>query len=228
MMSRPVRFSPGPTTGPTQLSPAAFKEHTEHELDQFSDEKLIAYLRDASAAGNHRAGKRALAILVYGHAANVERRLALKMPRYAVPDVAHDALVRAIASAFDGTSQGEFRSWLNTITDRTAVDWYRRRASRPEETLLPSEHQGEDGVWGDEPADAGEAGAVELHLIIEELVAELSPPHRQVIEIHVFEGVPAAETCERVDGMSPDNVAKIASRFRQRLRQTLEEAERGT
>ena len=58
-----------------------------------------------------------------------------------------------------------------------------------------------------------EAGAVELHLIIEELVAELSPAHRQVVELHVFEGVPAAETCERVDGMSPDNVAKIASRF---------------
>jgi len=40
--------------------------------------------------------------------------------------------------------------------------------------------------------------------------------------MHVFEGLSAPEVCERLDGMSPDNVAKIASRFRQRMRQALE------
>jgi RNA polymerase sigma factor (sigma-70 family) len=210
------------------LPAARFKKKPDHELDKLSDEKLIAYLRAASAAGEHAAAKRALAILVYGHAANVERRLLLRMPRWAVQECAHDALVRAIASAFDGTSNGEFHSWLNTITDRAAVDWFRRRERRPKETLLPSEHAGEDDVWGEEPATASEAGAVELQLILEEIVAELSPRHRQVIELHVLEGMPAAETCEHVDGMSPDNVAQIASRFRRRLRGTLEEADRAT
>jgi RNA polymerase sigma factor (sigma-70 family) len=206
------------------LPPAKFRTQPDHELDQLSDEKLISYLRDAAAAGAHDAAKRALAILVYGHAANVERRMRLRMPSYAAQDAAHDALVRAIASAFDGTSEGEFHSWLNTITDRTAADWFRRRDRRPSETPLPSEHAGDDDVWGEEPAAASEAGAVELQLILEGIVAELNPQHRRVIELHVLDGLTAAETCEQIDGMSPDNVAQIASRFRKRLRHTLEEA----
>ena len=71
-------------------------------------------------------------------------------------------------------------------------------------------------------------GAVELRLILEEVMAELSPDHRRVIELHVLDGLPAAETCEHIDGMSPDNVAQIASRFRRRLREVLEEANRRT
>jgi RNA polymerase sigma factor (sigma-70 family) len=209
------------------LTPARFRKQSDHELDQLADEKLIAYVRDASSAKDYPAAKRALAILVYGHAANVERRMLLRMPRWAVQDAAHDALVRAITSAFDGTSEGEFHSWLNTITDRTAVDWFRRRGRRPEETLLPSEHAGDDEIWGDEPATASETGAVELQLILEEIVADLSPAHRKVIELHVLDGLSAAETCTRMQGMSPDNVAKIASRFRKRLRETLEAAEGG-
>jgi RNA polymerase sigma factor (sigma-70 family) len=169
-----------------------------------------------------------LAILVYGHAANVERRMVFRLPRWAAQDAAHDALVRAITSAFDGTSEGEFHSWLNTIVERTAIDWFRRRERRPSETPLPSEHAGEDDIWGQEPASASEAGAIELQLILEEIMAELSPAHRQVIELHVLDGLPALQTCERIDGMSPDNVAQIASRFRKRLREVLEQADRRT
>jgi DNA-directed RNA polymerase specialized sigma24 family protein len=165
------------------LLSARFKAQSDHELDQLSDEKLISYLRDASGAAAHEASRRALAILVYGHGANVERRLLLRMPRWAVQDAAHDALVRAIASAFDGTSEGEFRSWLNTITDRTAVDWFRRRDRRPTEIPLPSEHVGDEEIWGEEPAVASEAGAVELQLILDDIVAELSPPHRRVMAV---------------------------------------------
>ena len=208
------------------MPPARFKQQPDHELDQLPDEKLIAYLRAASRAGDHQAAKRALAFLVYCHAANVERRMLLKMPRFAAQDAAHEALVRAITSAFDGTSEGEFHSWLNTITDRTAVDWFRRRERRPDERPLPSEHTREEEVWGEEPASASEAGAVELRLVLEELMAELSPQHRQVIELHVFDGHSAVETCERVEEMSPDNVAQIASRFRKRLREVLEETDR--
>jgi RNA polymerase sigma factor (sigma-70 family) len=206
--------------------PSAFRQQPDHELDQLSDERLIAYLREAASAGDQAAAKRGLAILVYGHAANVERRMLLRMPRYAAQDAAHDALVRAITSAFDGTSEGEFHSWLNTICDRTAIDWFRKRERRPRETLLPSEHAGDDEVWGDEPATASEAGAIELQLILAEIMAELSPSHRQVIELHVLDGLPAAETSARVDGIKPDNVAQIASRFRKRLREVLEEADR--
>lgn len=185
-------------------------------------------MRDACGAGDRQAADRALALLVYGHAKNVERRMLTRMPRWAAQDAAHDAIVRAITSAFDGTSEGEFHSWLNTIIDRTAVDWFRRRERRPNETKLPSEHAADEEVWGREPESPSETGAVELRLILDEVMAELSPIHRQVVELHVLDGYTADQTCERVAWMSPDNVAQIASRFRKRLSQVLEATSSGT
>lgn len=207
------------------MAPPRFRTRPDHELDQLSDGQLIAYLREASSAGQTAAAKRALAILVYGYAKNVERRMLTRLPRWAAQDAARDALVRAITSAFDGTSEGEFHSWLNTIVDRTAVDWFRRRERRPVETRLPSEHAADEEVWGREPESPSETGAVALQLILKEIMAELSPTHRKVVELHVLDGHPAADVCGQVDGMSPDNVAQIASRFRKRLREVLEAAE---
>jgi RNA polymerase sigma factor (sigma-70 family) len=164
---------------------------------------------------------------VYGYEPDVKRRLSLKVPIHAIEDVAHDALVRAVAAAFDGSSQGEFRSWLHTIVDRTAVDFYRRAERRPKETLLPSEHTGEEKVWGTEPFTDSEAGAVELRIVVDEVIGTFNEKHRQVIELHVFSGMPATQVCERIDGMSEDNVAQIASRFRGKLRQRLDERSGG-
>jgi RNA polymerase sigma factor (sigma-70 family) len=196
---------------------------SDHELHSLSDDELIAYIRDARAAGELAAGRRALAFLVYGYEPDVKRRVSLKLPKHVVEDVAHDALVRAIAAAFDGSSQGEFRSWLHTIVDRTAVDYYRRAERRPKETVLPSEHTGEEEVWGDEPFTDSEAGAVELRIIIDEVIDTFNEKHRQVIELHVFLGLTATQVCERIGAMSEDNVAQIASRFRARLRLRLDE-----
>jgi DNA-directed RNA polymerase specialized sigma24 family protein len=86
--------------------------------------------------------------LVFGYERAVKRRLSIKVPGHVVDDLAHDALVRAITAAFDGSSVGEFRNWLHTIVDRTAADFFRRAERRPKETILPSEHAGDEDVWG--------------------------------------------------------------------------------
>jgi RNA polymerase sigma factor (sigma-70 family) len=130
--------------------------------------------------------------------------------------------VKAIAAAFDGTSQGEFRSWLHTIVDRTAVDWFRRAGRRPKEAPLPSEHLVEEHVWGDEPFTPSHSGEVELRIVMDEVMDELSDKHRQVIELQVFEGLTAREVCDGIDGMTEDNVAQIASRSRAKLRRRLD------
>lgn len=199
-----------------------FQPLPDHELHQLSDEYLIAYTRQARDRGKLAHARRGLTFLVYGYERDVRRRLSMKVPERAVDDLTHDALVRAIAAAFDGTSVGEFRSWLHTIVDRAAVDYHRRAARRPKETVLPSEHAGEEGVWGEEPVSDSHAGAVELRIIIEELMSELSGKHRRVIELHVLGAMSAAEVCDRIDRMSPDNVAQIASRFRAKLRARLD------
>jgi RNA polymerase sigma factor (sigma-70 family) len=200
----------------------AFQPRPDHELQQLADEELIVYIRQARDAVALSDARRGLMLLVYGYERDVKRRLSIKVPREVVDDLAHDALVRAIAAAFDGTSVGEFRGWLHTIVDRTAVDFFRRAERRPRETLLPSEHRHEDDVWGAEPAVEGEAGAVELRIVVEEVLDGLNEKHRLVIEQHVFAGLTAAEVCGRIDGMSEDNVAQITSRFRGTLRDRLD------
>jgi RNA polymerase sigma factor (sigma-70 family) len=201
----------------------SFHPFPDHELDRLTDDQLIAYIRDARDAGDLGAGRRALMFLVYGYERDVKRRLSLRLPSHAIDDVAHDALVKAIAAAFDGSSQGEFRSWLHTIVDRTAVDWFRRAERRPKETRLPSEHAGDEEVWGDEPVTSSHSGEVELRIIIDEVIETFNEKHRQVIELHVFLGLTAAQVCERIEGMSEDNVAQIASRFRAKLRERLDQ-----
>jgi RNA polymerase sigma factor (sigma-70 family) len=204
------------------LRPVSFRLLPDHELQTLADEPLIAYIRDSRTEGELAAGRRGLAILVYGYERDVKRRLSLRVPAHVVDDVAHDALVRAIAAAFDGTSVGEFRSWLHTIVDRAAVDFFRRAERRPKESILPSEHAGEEDVWGAEPSIDSEAGAVELRLIVEEVLETFNEKHRLVIDLHVFGGLTANEVCDRIEGMSVDNVAQIASRFRAKLRARLD------
>jgi RNA polymerase sigma factor (sigma-70 family) len=199
-----------------------FRPLPDHNLQQLSDEELIAYIRAARDEGQLAHGRPALAILVFGYERDVKRRLSFKVPKHAVDDLAHDALVKAIAAAFDGSSVGEFRSWLHTIVDRTAVDFFRRAQRRPKETLLPSEHAGEEDVWGAEPMVDGEARAVELRIVVDEVLDTFNERHRLVVELHVFGGLTAAEVCGRIDGMSEDNVAQIASRFRAKLRARLD------
>ncbi len=204
------------------LLAVSFEPLSDLQLQQLDDDRLIAYIRDARDRDQRLVARRGLMILVYGYERDVKRRLSIKVPNHVVDDLAHDALVRAIAAAFDGTSVGEFRSWLHTIVDRTAVDFFRRAERRPKEAILPSEHEGEEGVWGAEPATDGEAGAVELRIVVEEVLESFNEKHRLVIELHVFAALTAAEVCDRIEGMSVDNVAQIASRFRAKLRARLD------
>jgi len=200
----------------------SFQPLPDHELNELSDDDLIAYIRAARDAGELAHARRGLMFLVFGYEDDVKRRVRLKVPDRFVDDLARDALVKAIGAKFDGSAVGEFRSWLRTIVDRTIADHYRGTERRPKETSLPSEHAGEDDVWGEEPMVDSEAGAVELWLIVEEVLESFNDRHRLVIELHVFEELTAAEVCARMEGMSEDNVAQIACRARARLRERLE------
>ena len=102
-----------------------FRALGEADLGRLEDDALIAYVRSARRHG-HASSRVALAVLVYGHWHNVARRVALKVPAAMVEDVTSDVLVSALQSAFDGSSQGEFHVWLQTITARRIADFHRR------------------------------------------------------------------------------------------------------
>ena len=196
-----------------------FHPHTEAELGRLADEELIGYLRDAHAAGARDAARTALQILVYGYWDHVGFRLERKLPAHAVEDVTGDVIVRAIQSAFSGQSVGEFRSWLNTITDRATVDFYRARSRHPEEVPLETE---DDEAPSKEPVAPDTRGYVEAQAVVEQVLDELRPDHRRAVEIVVFEDRPASAAAAEVDGMTTANAYQVVSRFRGRVRELLE------
>ena len=199
----------------------SFRELPEHELNRLDDDALVAYGRAARAAGEPQAARAALAILIWGLEGLVRHRIALRTPQHAVDELTREVLVRAVGAAFDGRSVGEFRSWLNTIVQRTVADWYRTRERRVQETPLPEEHDG-DEVWSAASRVEDETGAVELRMVVDEVIATLPDAHREVIDLYVFDGFTASEVCARISSMSEANVHQIASRFRGALRERLE------
>lgn len=188
-----------------------FRPLDEAALERLDDEALIAYMREAGTSGDPSAAL-ALAILVFGHWPNVERRVRMKVPAAHVEDLTGDIVADAIASAFEGKSVGEFVSWLNTITQRAIADFYRRGPGRMKQAGEPPA----------EPAEPSEAGVVAVRDAIGRVMAMLRPDHRRVVDLVVFEDRSAAEAVQAVDGMSEANVHQIVSRFRAALRGELQ------
>jgi RNA polymerase sigma factor (sigma-70 family) len=171
----------------------------------------------------------AVRMLVFGHMANVQRRVRMRVPAERVDEVAGAAVVSAVASAvsYEGESVGQFVNWLNRIVDRRIADFHRRK--RLDETPLVEEHEGEEGIWGEVPLVSDATGLVEVRMVIERLLEKLNDVHRRVVELYVFERWEAREAAERVNRelpdldppMSVDNVHQIAKRFRDDLRDHL-------
>ena len=208
-----------------------FNRLSESELDRLTSDELIEHIRRAAAAGRADCAQSAFAVLCYRHLEDIKRRIALRVPREEVEDQAMTVILAAIKSAFDGTSIGGFRVWLNRIIDRRGIaDFHRAREDKPQPGPLPTEHLGEGDIWGDEPADADESGRVVVESLIEEAMDGLTGAHRDVIEFNVFEDLDATATAERINQKHPDldtsmtatNVHKIVSRFRERLTALLE------
>jgi RNA polymerase sigma factor (sigma-70 family) len=199
-----------------------FEPKQDHELDRLDDEALVAHARAARDAGDHAAGARTIAVLVYGHWPNVERRVRMKVPREHVEDVTADVLASAVQSAFDGSSVGEFRAWLATITKRRIADHHRRAEKTPATVPLVSDP---NDAGTREPAAASEDGLVEIEDAVERVLAGLSQAHRRVVELVVFDAQTARQAAREVPGMREDNVHQIVSRFRRTLRRTLQDGD---
>jgi RNA polymerase sigma factor (sigma-70 family) len=202
-----------------------FRELPEHALSGLADDALIDYLRAARKAERHDAMKAAVAVLVFGYHDTLMNRARLKLPEPDVADVVSETLASAIASAFDGSSVGEFKSWLHTILSRRIADYHDARTRTPRTAPLPGEHQGDDEVWGAEPSEPFEGDALHARGCLEQAYGELDrDSHRAVIDLYVLQAHGAADTAELIgDGMTEANVHQIASRFQRRFKQLLED-----
>jgi DNA-directed RNA polymerase specialized sigma24 family protein len=202
-----------------------FRELPEHGLSGLPDDALIGYLRAAREAGRHDAMKAAVAVLVFGYHDTLMNRARLKLPEADVADVVSETLASAIASAFDGSSVGEFKSWLHTILSRRIADYHDARTRTPKTAPLPGEHHGDDEVWGEEPSDPFEGDALHARGCLETAYGELERDgHRAVIDLYLLGPNSAADTAALIgDDMTEANVHQIASRFQRRFKELLEE-----
>jgi RNA polymerase sigma factor (sigma-70 family) len=205
---------------------ADFRELPEHQLAPLSDDDLISYIRAARQAGRHDAMKPAIGVLAFGYWDNLVNRARLKLPDSDVEQVAGEALESAIASAFDGKSVGEFRSWLHTILSRRIADHYQKRERTLPTEKLVSEHQGAEEIWGEEPSVGFEGDALYAQQCVDSALEELPEPHRQVVRLYVFGPHSASSVVSRVgDGMTEANVHQISSRYQRRVKELLDEGE---
>ncbi len=182
----------------------------------------MSYVRDARSHGDIDGAKLALQLLVYGYMDHVTARVALKVPVHAVDEVAGQALISAVTSAFRGDSVGEFRAWLHVIVDRRIADFH--RAGRVEVVPLLPDHEAVASL-----EDTGIE--IATNNVVESAASELSDVHRAVVDCYVFDGLSARETALEIARrfpdsaeITPDNVHKIAQRFRDRVRAVLEES----
>ena len=201
-----------------------FRELNEHELTKLSDDQLIDYIRSARAAGRGEAVTLALRILVFGYLGTIELRVKLKVPPEDVSEVASRAMVSALESAFDESSVGQFRSWLNQITSRRIADYWRSREGKPGLKPFPDEHEGNDEIWGDVLGRDFEGVALDAQSAIDTALAELSDDHRAIVERYLFDDLPAAEVAGE-HGTTEANVHQVASRFRRRVRALLDDGD---
>ncbi|MGH2780140.1 MAG: RNA polymerase sigma factor [Thermoleophilaceae bacterium] len=211
-----------------------FHELNDAQLDDLSDEDLIAYIRHGRAAGRHDAVTTGLRVMVFGHYGNVERRVRMKVPVEAIDEVTGEIIIRAMKSAFDGESVGQFVSWLKVITSRVIAEYWRKGdkaqggVERPD--ALPdrdaSDQAGGRGV-APEPRSEGGYAAVDTQAVVDDLLAGLgSDKHRRGVELYLLDGWSAAEAGRKVgdelgEELSEQNVHQIASRFRRELRDQL-------
>ena len=100
-----------------------------------------------------------MAVLVHGYWDILVHRARLKLRTDAdAEEVAAETVASAIASAFDGRSVGEFRSWLHTILSRRIADWWQKDERSVQVRPLPQ--PGDEEFAGHEPAVGFEGDAM--------------------------------------------------------------------
>jgi len=206
------------------LAHSNFRELKEHELAELPDEALISYIQKTRAAGRTEAMTLALSVLIFGYLEIVTRRVRLKVPEADVDDVAHEAILSAIRSAFAGESIGEFRAWLNRITSRRIADYHRKLEGKPKTVPLLAGDEEDDAGWGEVPSAEFEGISLDAEQAIETAYGALSETHQRIVDAYVFEDRPAAEVAAEEE-TSEDNVHQVASRFRRRVRGLLEDGD---
>ncbi len=215
---------------------AAFRRLNDAQLDRLDDEELIGHALAARDAGQIAQMELALKIFVWKQEAIVRGFVAGRLDKQGdvvIDQVAGLAFVDSVAAiiGFRGGTPPEARGLVIRIARRRIADFHRK--GRVDTVAL--EWEGEDGELKSlVPGRLAEQGALDAWSLIEQALAERNELHRRVIELFFFDDLPGKQIVEQInrhekpegdDPLTEDNVNQIASRFRKRVGELLEEAE---
>src|SRR3954453_2681436 len=194
-----------------------------HQLGRRSDEQLLAYMRDAHAADADRAVADAFDQLLFRHRRRVAYLLH-KLPADRVPDLLQEVFLNAFEAIIEGKRIDNFSAWTARVAHNTVADFWRGKEGRQLKTdrSAASDDDSEAGRRADrgEPSDEGDFGEAEVHQLIDQLLDARLPAHREIIELYVIQGRPAAEAA-KTTGEGEANIYQVAKRFRDDLRRLL-------
>ena len=209
---------------------------TDAELFALEDYELVPYIAKAKSAGDRDRAIAATHILLYKHEDRMRQRVALRLPEHLwhhAATVAEWVLEKVARSALklplEGESIGEWVNWWTSAVNRQVISFWRSRQGQAleAEVEFPEEHEGEERTGGRRrPNKLGEdfdVDALLSELVRDQVIARVlngmaNETHVAIIEAAIFENLPSKEVASRFD-TSDDNVDKIKSRFKERLKQ---------
>lgn len=158
-------------------------------------------------------------------------RLALRLVNRAedARDIYQESFLRIYRNLHRFRFECSFYTWLYRIVTNTALDYLRRRASRPEDQApAPREPEAENQDFFDRQAASGPTSSPEKRLLGEELgkhieaaMKKLSPRERMVFEMKHFQGM-RLRAIGTMLGTSEETAKNSLFRATRKLRASLE------
>lgn len=209
---------------------------TDAELFALKDYELVAYIAKTKRAGNRERAVAATHILLYKHEDRMRQRVALRLPEHlwhhavTVADWVLEKVARsALTLPLEGESIGEWVNWWTRAVNRQVISFWRSRQGQAleAEVELPEEPERvENKGRRRRPNELGEdfdVDALLSELVRDQVITRVlngmtNEKHVAIIEAAIFENLPSKEVASRFD-TSDDNVDKIKSRFKERLKE---------
>ena len=197
-----------------------FTNLPKHELGRLSDEALVAYMRDARAAGAKSAEDVAFDVLVFRHKKRLRFLLLRKVPENRVDELLQEVFLAGFQGIVSDQEIANFSAWINRVASNTIADFWRGKEGK--QLNLDREAARLEDEEGDVPERGvdGDFGAFETWDLIDSLLARLRASHQEIVRLYVLQGDKAKPVCDAT-GESADNVYQVAKRFRDDLRRLL-------
>ncbi|MDQ5894357.1 MAG: Sigma-70 family polymerase sigma factor [Actinomycetota bacterium] len=193
-----------------------FKPKTENELARLKDDELISFAVDARDVGDPDTFESVLRHFAGRRIGLVDYWVSKKADGDDKDEIVGDALASIIKdiSKVKGSSPGEVVEWMRTVTQYRIADFYRAKEKDPGSVPIPDQ-PADDDSWGPEIGIPDSTGAVEVRLVVENVLKTRDAVKQEVIRLRI-NGYSSKEAAEMSndDSMSPTNVDKIFSRYR--------------